>query len=366
MDRLEALIGLNMIPGIGSVKLAKLLEVFSSPEDIFKAPFDKLKHDACLKDEIAGQINSFDQENLSRELGLIKKHKLDVLTVCDNDYPQNLKNIPAAPIVLYLKGELKQEDKLAIGIVGSRRASVYGLNNASRFAGRLSEQGFTIISGMALGVDTYAHRGALKAGGRTIAVMGSGFGHIYPRENRSLAEEIAENGAVISEFPIEMRPLAQNFPRRNRIISGLSLGILVVQAAKNSGALITADFALEQGREVFALPGEIDTENSSGSNELIKQGAKLVSCADEIAEEFILPVAAANLKREEASGESFTPKLSNEKESRLYALLCAGAMPIDELASRAGLDIPQISAILLKLELKKLVRELPGKQFIRN
>ncbi len=221
-------------------------------------------------------------------MALIKKLNLNVLTRQDDEYPQNLKNILYPPIVLYVKGRLKPQDCNSIAIVGSRLASFYGLSCAEKLAGELANYGLTVVSGMARGIDTASHRGALKQNGRTIAVIGSGFNRIYPPENKGLCEEIAGSGAVISEFPIDTPPEKENFPRRNRIISGLSLGVVVVEAARNSGALITADFALEQGREVFALPGKVDSSTSFGTNELIKQGAKLVSCVDDIIEEFAL------------------------------------------------------------------------------
>lgn len=285
MTRLEAIVALNMIPDIGSVRLKKLLEVFSKPENIFKATYEKLTSITGIGSKIASGILTFRKTDLDKEFDLIKKHKLKLVICEDKDYPENLRHIYAPPLVLYIKGEIKETDRFSIAIVGSRRASFYGLSSAEHFAGELSGEGLTIISGMARGIDTYAHRGALRQGGRTIAVIGSGFNHIYPAENKGLAEEIAQNGAVVSEFPIDTRPLSNNFPRRNRVISGLSLGVLVVEAARNSGALITADFALEQGRDVFALPGKIDSGTSFGTNELIKQGAKLASSVEDIMEE---------------------------------------------------------------------------------
>jgi DNA processing protein len=355
MTRLEALVSLNMVSDIGSVRLAMLMEAFGSPENIFKASYERLMQIFGIGEEIATKITSFKQEDLEKEFALVKQHNLKIIAVYDNDYPENLKNIPGAPIVLYVRGKLREEDKLAIGIVGSRGASFYGLNNAQKFAYDLSQKGFTIVSGMARGIDTYAHRGALKAGGRTIAIMGSGFNHIYPEENKKLSEEIVENGAVISEFPVNTIPFKQNFPRRNRVISGLSLGVLVAEAARNSGALITADFALEQGREVFALPGKVDSNTSYGTNELIKQGAKLVTCADDIAEEFVFP-------KENSVSHNIGIK---EEENELYGMISDESIQLDELVEKTSMDITRISDILLRLQLKKMIKQLPGRQFVR-
>jgi DNA processing protein len=365
MNRFEAFVSLNLVREIGSIRLGKLLKFFDKPENILKASPEKLTAVSLIGEKIARKIYSLKKEDLDKELSLAKKLDLKIITVEDNDYPQNLKQIPDPPIVLYVKGALNVEDKLAIGIVGSRRATFYGLTNAEKFASELSALGFTIVSGMARGIDTYAHKGALKSGGRTIAVMGSGFSHIYPQENAQLFKEIARSGAVISEFPIDTLPLKENFPCRNRIISGLSMGVLVAEAARNSGALITADFALEQGREVFALPGELDSHNSFGTNGLIKQGAKLVSCLDDILEEFNLSITESpkyiknNLKSANAA-----PK--NEEENQVYNLVSNESIQLDELLEKTNIDISRISGILLKLQLKKLVRQLPGKQFVRT
>jgi DNA processing protein len=361
MTSLEALVALNMAGSIGSSRLDKLLEYFIRPQDIFNASVSELIRVSGIGENLAGRIHSFKKEDLEKELKAAAKLDLKIITITGAGYPENLRNIPGAPIVLYVKGEIRPEDNFAIGIVGSRQASFYGLSTAEKFASELSAQGFTIVSGMARGVDTSAHRGALKVSGRTLAVMGSGFNNIYPRENKELAEEISRVGAVISEFPLNEQPLKENFPRRNRIISGLSLGLLVTEAARNSGALITADFALEQGREVFALPGKIDSESSSGTNALIKQGAKLVTGVEDILEEFSLtPVSPEKI------GVSPKHNLKNEEENRLYGLITPGGVSLDELIEKANMDIPEISAILLALQLRKLIRQLPGKQFVRS
>jgi DNA processing protein len=365
MTDLEALIGLNLILDIGSIRLKKLLEFFDTPENILKAAPNKLIAVSGIGEKIAHKIHSLKKDDIDKELTLAKKLGLKILTLDDKDYPENLKNIYDPPIVLYVKGELKEEDKLAIGIVGSRRASFYGLTKAEEFAFALADKGFTIVSGMARGIDSSSHRGALKRGGRTIAVIGSGFQCIYPPENQKLAEEISRSGAVISEFPIDTLPLKQNFPRRNRIISGLSLGLLVVEAARNSGALITADFALEQGRDVFALPGKVDSHTSFGTNELIKQGAKLVSCVDDILEELNMPISKVS-RTEEKPQEAPKLSLNHTEENLVYGLISSQSIQLDELVEKTNLDIPHISGILLKLQMKRLVKQLPGKQFIRS
>ena len=360
MTRLEALVALNMVGDIGSIRLKKLAEYLGSPEDILNASRQRLTEVYGIGEKIAEKITALKKEQIGKELDSANKLGLKIITIDDDEYPANLKNIFDPPIVLYLKGKLKPEDNLAVGVVGSRRASFYGLSQAEEFSSGLAMSGFTVVSGMARGIDTYSHKGALKSGGRTIAVIGSGFNHLYPPENKELCEKISRNGAVISEFPLDAKPLPHNFPRRNRLISGMSLGILVVEAAKNSGALITADFALEQGREVFAIPGKIDSPYSFGTNELIKQGAKLTSNLLDILEELILPKPID--KKEiaehlESSGSS--------EEEKLFNLISRQAIQLEELVERTEMDIPQISEILLKLQIRKLVKQLPGKQFVR-
>jgi len=248
MNNFEALVSLNLIPQIGSTRLKELLKYFDQPQAIFKASCKDLV--ALIGQRLGESIASFDTKCLKNDLDLAARSGVRIITCFDQEYPVLLKEIPGCPIVLYILGEITAQDNLAIGIVGSRRASLYGLSSAEKFAAQLCAQGVTIVSGLARGVDTYAHQGALKVQGRTIAVMGSGFNNIYPAENADLVKKISSSGAVISEFPMATKPLAQNFPRRNRLISGLSLGVLITEAARNSGALITADFALEQGREV--------------------------------------------------------------------------------------------------------------------
>ncbi|MFA6357543.1 MAG: DNA-processing protein DprA [Candidatus Omnitrophota bacterium] len=361
MNTLEALVSLNLIPQIGSVRLENLLKYFLKPEAVFTASRKDLS--SVVGEQIGESIATFDVKRLERDLALAKKLGLKIITLFDQEYPQVLKEIPGPPIVLYVLGNIACEDNLAIGIVGSRRASLYGLSCAEKFAAELGAQGVTIVSGMARGVDTYAHRGALKVKGRTIAVIGSGFNHIYPPENESLAKEISSSGAVISEFPMETVPLPMNFPRRNRLISGLSLGVLITEAARNSGALITADFALEQGREVFALPGRIDFNGSTGTNALLKQGAKMVTCCNDILEELNLATTQAKepvdtIKKQEIA--------CGKDEGLLYEHISNQAVSIDALVEKTALPSSQILNLILKLRFKKLIKELPGKQFMRN
>ncbi|MDD2752805.1 MAG: DNA-processing protein DprA [Candidatus Omnitrophica bacterium] len=362
MTDFEALVFLNMVPEIGSIRMKKLLLFFGKPENILKASHDKLIAVCGIGEKIARKIRSLKKEDLIREFERAKKHNIAIITQEDAEYPENLKNIIDPPPVLYLKGRLKPQDRISIGIVGSRRCSYYGLNNAKIFSGQLAACGFTIVSGMARGIDTAAHQGALKVKGRTIAVIGSGFDHLYPEENKELAEEISRNGAVISEFSLGTPPFKQNFPQRNRVISGLSLGVLVVEAAQNSGALITADFALEQGREVFALPGKVDSHTSYGTNALIKDGAKLVSSLEDITEEFNFQA----LKQEKQENKDTQFKKSQREVPAVYDLISEEPIQLDDLLEKSNLDVRNLSYLLLQLQLGRLIKQLPGKYFVRR
>lgn len=296
------------------------------------------------------------------------------ITIDDAEYPRSLKNIYDPPKVLYVNGMLSEQDEMAVALVGSRRASQYGLEACEKLAYELALRGVTIVSGMARGIDSAGHRGALRANGRTIAVLGSGHGDIYPPENEKLYNEIVKSGAVISEFENDMPPLPANFPQRNRIISGLSLGVVVVEAARNSGALITASLALEQNREVFAVPGKISSHTSSGTNELIKDGARLVQSADDILEELSLveisPLAGEGKgKKDKSIGNMTKAYIYNsltDDERRVYKILSDEPLYIDEILDKAKLERSKVPKVLLNLELKRLIKELPGKQFVRK
>jgi len=373
MLKLDSLLILNAISGLGEVRIGKLLDFFGSPEKILAAGAQELSARTFLPQRIVENIVHFPRERfLKEEYALIQKHQIKVVTAFDPDYPENLREIPDAPLVLYIKGTLKAEHQMAVGIVGSRRASFYGTTLAEKFAVELAQLGITVVSGMALGIDAAAHKGVLKVKGETIAVLGNGLSHFYPPENKDLFEKIPSFGAVVSEFPMATEPRAKHFPKRNRIISGLSLGIVVVEASQKSGALITSDFALEQGREVFAIPGKLDSPNSEGVNNLIKQGAKLVTCVEDIIEElkprldtYIQSAQKTRAVAETDSADFFVKELSAQ-EKFVYNLIARDTCHLDEIVQGAGLPTSEVMPLLLTLELKKIVKQLPGKFFVRN
>lgn len=361
----ERLLILNMVEDIGSVRARNLLEHFGSLENIFKASESQLKEVESIGPVIAARIPAVTKEiDLKKEMELIKKHGVKVVTFLDKDYPINLKNIYDPPVVLYVKGEILGEDKLSVGIVGSRLASFYGMQTAEKLGFELALRGITVVSGLARGIDASAHKGALKAKGRTLAILGSGLANIYPEENKELAEKISKAGAIISEFPMETIPDRGNFPKRNRIISGLSLGVVCVEAAEKSGALITCDCALEQGREVFAVPGKVDSATSRGANKLIKQGAKLVERAEDVIEELNLSRFVNNQDGGSQRGAG-NSKLDKE-ESLVYTLLSSDPKHIDDICHESGIALKIIAKILLDLEVKKFVKQLPGKKFVKT
>ena len=290
-----------------------------------------------------------------------------LITLPEASYPDALRWLPDPPPVLYARGELLPQDRLAIAVVGSRRPSRYGRSMAERFGAELAEHGFTVVSGLARGVDGLAHRGALRAGGRTIAVLGCGVNRVYPPEHRGLCEDICAQGAVLSEFGFDTRPQRWNFPRRNRIISGLTLGVVVVEATERSGSLLTARHAAEQGREVFAVPGRIDVESSRGAHRLIQGGAKLVTGAGDILDELPEAVRETALKFAvtPATVEEAAPDLS-APESRVLALLGAEETHIEALIAASQLPAHRVASILATLELRGLARQFPGKFFARS
>lgn len=362
-------LALKAIPGISDNLYKRLIEKFGSPEEVLKAEEKALARVPEIKRDVVRTIRekrvpaSSADRDVAKELELIKRHKIDIITLNDVSYPPSLKAIYDPPPLLYVKGKIKRKDKNAIAIVGSRRATTYGRLTAQRLSAQLAAQGITIISGMARGIDSEAHKGALAVGGRTIAALGCGIDVVYPPENRALEERIASSGAVITEFPFGTRPFAGNFPKRNRIISGLSLGVIIVEAAQRSGALITARLALEQGREVFAVPGSTTSPYSKGTHNLIKEGAKLVEDIDDILEELRPLIEIAKEKGKE-SQDSLRPLLSKEEEI-IYNLVTQEPKHIDLLIQESKLSAQKVTGILMNLQLKRLVKELFGKNFVR-
>ena len=364
MNATEACIALNMLPTVGPVRLRKLLEVFNKPQQILAAKRSELRKVEGIGGEVADQISDWESTvDLEAELRRIRDFGATVITQASPSYPKSLREIHAPPIVLYVWGELEERDHYAIGIIGARRTTHYGVESAKKLAYQLAYAGLTVISGLARGIDTAAHQGALAAKGRTIAVIGSGLAKLYPPENAALAEKIrAGNGAIVSEFSMEIEPDRQTFPMRNRIISGWSHGILVVEAGLNSGALITASQALEQGRSVYAIPGHINAPSAMGSNRLIQQGAKLVMEANDILDDLQILLPEAKPLPEAAVRP--LPLLSGE-ERRIYDAIDAVETSIDDIAAKTELPSAAVSSTLLRLELKRLVKQLPGKYFVK-
>ena len=364
MNATEACIALNMLPTVGPVRLRKLLEVFKEPQQILAAKRSELRKVEGIGNEVADQISNWEATiDLAAELGRVREFGATVIIQESSSYPRPLREIHAPPIVLYVWGELEERDHHAIGIIGARRTTHYGMESAKKLAYQLAYAGLTVVSGLARGIDTAAHQGALAAKGRTIAVIGSGLAKLYPPENAALAEKIrAGNGAIVSEFSMEIEPDRQTFPMRNRIISGWSHGILVVEAGLNSGALITAAQALEQGRSVYAVPGHINAPSAMGSNRLIQQGAKLVMDASDILDEMQILLPETKPLPEAASRQ--LPPLS-EEERRIYDAINASETPIDQIAAKCDLPSGVVSSTLLRLELKRLVKQLPGKYFVK-
>lgn len=370
MNESDALLILNAISGLGSIRIRKLIEKYGSACEVLSVKKEAFLMERLIPLEVVENILQFPQQVfLEKEYAFLKKNNVSFISFKDQGYPERLLEITDFPIILYVKGDGEKLKSLNLAIVGSRQASLYGTTMAAQFAERLSELGLTIVSGMARGIDTYAHQGALKVGGSTIAVLGCGLNYIYPAENEELMEKITKQGAVISEFPMDVAPIAHNFPRRNRIISGLSLGVLVVEATLKSGALITADCALEQGKEVFAIPGKVDNLQSQGVHNLIKQGAKLVTCVEDILEELKNPIeeflGGATIPPRESVELSIPQTNLPEHEQLIYSYLNERPIHMDELKERCGLVISSLGSLLFKLELKKLIKQLPGKMFVR-
>jgi len=346
---LASWVALSRVPGLGGEGLRRLLQAFGSPATIFSASVASLRQH--VKPAVAEAIaQGIDEATLAQLADWLEQPDNDIVTLADTDYPQLLLNISDPPPLLYLKGRRALLNSPGLAIVGSRNATAQGLSNAETFAQSLGAAGLCIISGMAHGIDAAAHRGGLHNQASSIAVIGTGMDKVYPAANRELAHSLAAQGLLVSEFPLGTPPLAANFPRRNRIISGLSLGCLVVEASLQSGSLITARMALEQGREVFAIPGSIHSPQAKGCHHLIKQGAKLVECVQDILDELPALTTSVDSSDQVPAGE----------EHPLYLYLGFDPVGLDTLSLRSGLTIEALSAILLQLELEGRIVSLPG------
>jgi DNA processing protein len=364
VDEIFYWLALSLTPGVGSTLIKRLVDQFDNPEAVFQAPMKELLRIEGLGEKVALEIIKGPLEKaVERELSLLKEVGGAILTLKDDAYPKRLRDIYDPPAVLYVRGELKKEDELAVSIVGSRKTSPYGRWITEKVSQELARHGVTIVSGMARGIDSLAHWGAISAGGRTIAVLGCGVDVIYPSENRNLFRKIIDCGAVLSEFRMGSPPEAGHFPKRNRIISGLSLGVVVVEASTKSGSLLTAGYALEQGREVFAVPGNVGFEGSRGTNRLIKDGAKMVESSEDVLEE-ILPQWR---REEETTQQVESPGRDLPEEERiLYELLGETPLHIDAIIQESGFEPGTVSSLLLNLELKGFISQWPGKCFSRK
>jgi DNA processing protein len=358
METLLPWFTLKSVPGIGNHLFKRLIHQFKSPECVLNASYEDLLQVEGLTQRLVLAIKQHKpSDSIKTEIHRALKKGYTLVTMLDPDYPPLLREIPDPPPFLYVCGRLCQT-KRAVSVVGSRNATSYGIVTTKRLSKHLAEKNVTIVSGMARGIDTAAHVGALLGKGKTIAVLGSGLDRIYPAENRKLFKEISENGAVISEFPLNTEPEAHNFPARNRIISGISLGTVIVEATKKSGSLITARLAAEQNREVFAIPGNIHSFKSVGTHNLIKQGAKLVEHVQDILEE--LPI---EMQEDGRFTERKKRVLLSADETRVCQALEPYPTHIDDLIRKTGIDAGKLSSILLNLELKGVAEQAPGKRF---
>jgi len=367
-------VALKSIDGLGNIGFKNLVDTFGSPQNVFNASLHALKKVSGISSKSATHIKDFTEwQRIENDLDLLKKYEARIITYRDPLYPGNLLNIYDFPPFLYMRGELR-DDAINIAVVGSRMASTYGKFSTERLCRELAMEGITVVSGLARGIDSAAHRGALAGKGRTVAVLGCGLDILYPAENEELYREIIRNGAVITEYPFGTPPSGPNFPARNRIISGISLGVVVVEANEKSGSLITARIALEQGREVFAVPGSIDSAGSRGTNKLIKQGAKLIENVHDILDE-ILPQVETRVRKkpsdvspeEEVSRDakkiSKTDTTLNHTERSVLNKITLKGTDVDDIIAATGIPTSHVLNILLTLELRGIIKQLPGNKF---
>ena len=365
MESLITWFSLKSVPGVGNFLYKRLIDQFQSPECVFNASVAELTQVEGVGEHLARRIKTHrPKTDYRREIDLAQQKDHQIITLSSPGYPNRLKEIPDPPPILYVHGRLPNTD-VSVAVVGSRHATSYGIETTLRLCRDLAGFGMTVVSGMARGIDTAAHKGTLMGGGDTIAVLGSGLERIYPKENRRLFQDISQSGAIVSELPLYAEPDAHHFPARNRIISGMCLGTVVVEATKRSGSLITAKLAAEQNREVFAVPGNIRSFKSSGTHALIKEGAKLVEHPHDIMDELGPLLGKMQDQPIEGTPAPASPELSDQ-EARTVELMGVYPIHIDELVRKLGLPAAQVSGILLTLELKGFVSQLPGKLFAMN
>jgi DNA processing protein len=368
MDSREAHVALNLIEGVGPVRVRQLLEHFGDAPAILAATRSQLLQVRGIGEDTAAAIAAWEKAvDLAGELKRIADFGCRIVIQADEEYPASLREIYDPPVALYLKGSMTPKDKNAVAMVGSRQTTHYGIETARKLAYQLAYVGVTVVSGGARGIDTAAHQGALAAKGRTVCVLGTGLNVVFPPENKDLFDRIAENGAVLTQFPFNRNGDKQSFAIRNRIVAGMTLGTVVVEADLHSGALITANFATEYGRQVFAVPGRIDSPRSKGCHDLIKKGAKLCEGAEDILSEFEYLFPSSN--KPPSPGETgVLPalELSENEQKVLDALRTDDETSIDEVIRKSGLPSSAVSVALLSLEMKRVVKQLPGKLFVRN
>ncbi len=342
---------LSSLPGIGSKRFSALIDHFGSAKAVFESSLPELKASRLIPAELADTIsNNKSLERLNSYMKKVKDNDIDIICLSEEAYPENLKIIYDPPPVIYVRGALKEEDFLSIAVIGSRKASDYGLKTADKLSYELAQNGVTVISGMAMGIDSAAHNGALRAGGRTIAVFGCGLLHVHPKSGYALYKEIIKHGAVISEYPISYPARPEYFPARNRIVSGMSKGIVVVEAGLKSGTLITTDFALEQGRDVFAVPGNINSPGSKGTNDLIKNGAKLVDCVEDVLSELNINTSAAQKAQDPAKRADIS-----SDEAKILNCIRDNGKNINEIVAITGMNVKNIMSVITIMEIKGLI-----------
>jgi DNA processing protein len=367
MDSREAFVALSMVEHVGPVRVRQLLQHFGDSVSILKASKQQLLRVHGIGEDTAEAIASWEKNvDLANELKRVEEFHCHIVTQQDEEYPELLRQIYDPPIVLYVKGALTNKDKNGVAIVGSRQTTHYGIEVARKLAYQLAYIGVTVVSGGARGIDTAAHQGALSGKGRTICVLGTGINIVFPPENAELFERIAASGAVVTQYPFNRKADKQSFAIRNRIVAGMTLGTVVVEANLTSGALITANFATEYGRQIFAVPGRIDSPRSKGCHDLIKKGAKLCEGAEDILSEFEYLFPTSN-RPPSVSETGILPTLElSENEQKVYDVLDGDPTPIDDVIRRSGLPSSAVSVALLSLEMKRAVRQIPGKLFLKN